>query len=62
MAKVRQRLGGSIAVTGIKPYRARPIGGHWELRDAEADMGERHRLELRRRSQPSQRGRAGDDF
>ena len=62
MAKVRQRLGGSIAVVGVKPYRARPIGGHWELRDAESDMGERHRMELRRRSQPSQRGRAGDDF
>ncbi len=62
VARVRQRLGGSIAVTGVKPYRARPIGGHWELRDAEADMSERHRLELRRRSQPSQRGRAGDDF
>jgi hypothetical protein len=62
MAKVRQRLGGSIRVIGIKPYRARPIGGHWELRDAETDMGERHRLELRRRSKPSQRGRGGDGF
>jgi hypothetical protein len=60
-AKVRQRMGGSIRVIGIPPFRARPIGGHWELRDADADMGERHRLELRRRSQPSQRGR-GDDF
>ncbi len=61
-AKVRQRMGGSIRVIGIKPWRARPIGGHWELRDAESDMGERHRMELRRRSRPSQRGRAGDDF
>ncbi len=62
LAKVRQRLGGSIRVIGIKPWRARTIGGHWELRDAESDMGERHRLELRRRSRPSQRGRGGDDF
>ncbi len=61
-AKVRQRLGGSIRVIGIPPYRARPIGGHWELRDSDSDMGERHRLELRRRSRPSQRGRGGDDF
>jgi hypothetical protein len=57
MAKVRQHLGGSIRVLGVDPYRARRVGGHWELRE-QADMGERHRLELRRRSRPSQRGRA----
>lgn len=62
VARVRQRLGGSLAVVGLKPYRARPFGGHWELRDAEADMGERLHLELRLRAHPGPRGRAGNDF
>ncbi len=62
VAKVRQSLGGSLRVIGIKPYRVRRVGGHWELRDHDQDMGERHRLELRRRSRPSARARSGDEF
>ncbi len=61
-AKVRQRLGGSLRIHGVKPYRVRRVGGHWELRDHDQDMGERHRLELRRRSRPSARARSGDEF
>jgi len=62
VARVGLRMGGSLRVRGVKPYRIKRIGGHWEFRDHDQEMGERHRLELRSRSRPSARARGGDDF
>jgi len=62
VARVRQGLGGALRVAGVKPWRVRSLGGHWELTDGDRDAGERHRLELRTRSRPRPRGGSGDGF